>query len=149
MNEQGETADHRTSGNEGSVVRQVTMFSLALLGVLATGGWYLRNGSFACSILIGGLLVNGSFWLLQKDARRLMQRVSEADGAAGAGPNVEKTRFILRSLGRLVVLGLLLFVLASQVTIDVIGLTLGFATVMVSVVIIGVRAGKHRMPSKV
>jgi len=109
------------------------------------GSYAVYGESFACSILIGGLLVNGSFWLLKKDAQRLMQRLSEADGSRD---NIEKTRFFLRSFARLLVLGLLLFVLASQVTINVIGLTLGFATVMVSVVIIGLSAGRCSVSSK-
>ena len=60
----------------------------------------------------------------------------------------EKTRFVLRALARLVVLGLLVFVAATKVPVNVIGLTLGFATVMVSVVIIGLGAGKCWVPSK-
>jgi hypothetical protein len=47
------------------------------------------------------------------------------------------------------VLGLLLFVLASKMTIDVIGLTLGLATVMCSIVIIGLIRKTSRLPSKV
>lgn len=149
MNKQGVTAAAQSSESDVSMVRQVILFSLLLLGVLVVGSWYFYDWLFARSILIGGLLVNGSFWLLKKDAQRLIQRLSEADGDAGPSGNFEKTRFFLRSFARLVVLGLLLFVLASQVTINVIGLTLGFATVMVSVVIIGLGAGRCWMPSKV
>jgi hypothetical protein len=145
MNEQGAPASARSSESDASVVRHVILFSLLLLGVLVAGSYAVYGESFACSILIGGLLVNGSFWLLKKDAQRLMQRLSEADGLRD---NIEKTRFFLRSFARLLVLGLLLFVLASQVTINVIGLTLGFATVMVSVVIIGLSAGRCSVPSK-
>jgi hypothetical protein len=145
MNEQAAPAGVRSSENDASVVRHVVLFSLLLLGVLGAGSYAVYGESFACSILIGGLLVNGSFWLLKKDAQRLMQRLSEADGASD---NIEKTRFFLRSFARLLVLSLLLFVLASQVTINVIGLTLGFATVMVSVVIIGLSAGRCSVPSK-
>lgn len=130
------------------VIRRVMICSGTLLVLLVVGCWWFCDGSFVQSIVIGGLLVNGSFWLLKKDAQRLIQRVSEADGPSGAGVNMEKTRFFLRSLARLVVLGLLLFVLASQVVINAIGLTLGFATVMVSVVIIGVGTGKCWLPSK-
>jgi len=145
MNEQDVPAGARSSERDASVVRRVILFSLFLLGVLVAGSYGVYGESFACSILIGGLLVNGSFWLLKKDAQRLMQRLSEADGSRD---NIEKTRFFLRSFARLLVLGLLLFVLASQVTINVIGLTLGFATVMVSVVIIGLSAGRCSVPSK-
>jgi hypothetical protein len=52
-------------------------------------------------------------------------------------------------VARFIILGLVLFVLASQVAIDVIGLTVGFATVMVSVVIIGLGVGRRWLPSKV
>ena len=135
----------RVADNEAIVVGRVTLFSGVLLVLLAAGGWWTFGWSFAQSVLIGGVLVNGSFWLLKKDAHRLIARVSEADGPA---VNMEKTRFFLRSFARLVVLGLLLFVLASQVTIHVSGLTLGFATIMVSVVIIGVSTGKCWAPSK-
>jgi len=149
MNEQGgqATGDRGGHGSSASLVRWVTVCSVLLLGVLAAGGWFFQGWSFARSLLIGGLLVNGSFWLLQKDARRLLQRIGETEGDAGV--NIEKTRFYLRSFARMIVLGLLLFVLASQVSINVIGLTLGFATVMVSVVIIGLSAGSRWMPSKV
>jgi hypothetical protein len=149
MNKQRVTAVVQSSENDASEVRLVMVFSLLLLGILVVGSWCFYDGLFARSILIGGLLVNGSFWLLKKDAQRLMQRLGETDGDVGPKENFEKTRFFLRSFARFVVLGLLLFVLASQVTINVIGLTLGFATVMVSVVIIGLSAGRRWMPSKV
>lgn len=148
MNERDQEAGVRVADNEAIVVGRVTLFSGVLLVLLAAGSWWTFGWSFAQSVLIGGVLVNGSFWLLKKDAHRLIARVSEADGPAGAAVNMEKTRFFLRSFARLVVLGLLLFVLASQVTIHVIGLTLGFATIMVSVVIIGVSTGKCWVPSK-
>jgi len=128
------------------MVRRVTVCSLLLLGVLAAVSCIVSDWPFACSVLIGGLLVNGSFWLLKQDAQRMMQRVAENEGAR---TNVEKTRFVLRSFARFIVLGLLLFVLASRVSINAVGLTLGLATVMVSVVIIGLSAGKYSMPSKV
>lgn len=139
MTEQAETAGVRANTNDTSIVRQVLVCGVLLMAVLVVVSWPLQGWIFARSILIGGLLVNGSFWLLKTDAQRLMQRIGDADGRV----NVEKTRFILRAFARFIVLGLLLFVLASQVAINAIGLTLGFATVMVSVVIIGLRAGKR------
>jgi hypothetical protein len=149
MSEQGAIMGGRTKESNVSAVWQVMVFSLFLLGALVVTSCYLYDWSFARSILIGGLLVNSSFWLLKKDAQRLIQKLGEAGGDSRAGINFEKTRFLLRSFARLIALGLLLFALASQVAINVIGLTLGFATVMVSVVIIGLSAGKCLMPSKV
>lgn len=135
-----------TDGNVNVVVRQVALCSMLMLGLLVTGSWYFQGWPFARSLLIGGVLVNGSFWLLKQDAQRLMQRIDMADGVSGV--SVEKTRFFLRFFARFTVLGLLLFTLASMVTINAIGLALGFATVMVSVVIIGLSTGKCLMPNK-
>jgi hypothetical protein len=147
MNKHISTACSPNVENSTVVLRQVMVFSWLLLAILAVGSWWMFDLQFAQSILLGGVLVNGSFWLLQKDAQRLLPRVSQAE--AGLVVNTEKTRFFLRSIARLVVLGLLLFVVASKVPINVIGLTLGFTTVMVSVVIIGLSAGKCWLPSKV
>lgn len=133
---------------ESLVVRRVLLCSGLLLLVLAAGGWYLHSLAFAGSVLIGGILANGSFWLLKNDIQRIMQRVVDAEGLENAALTFEKTRFFLRFYARLVVLGLLLFVLASRMTINVIGLTLGLTTVMFSVVIIGLSTGKCWRPSK-
>ena len=142
---ESDNARHGRGWANVEVVRRVTVCSALLVGVMAAGGYVLQGWVFARSLLIGGLLVNVSFWLLQKDSHRLLHRVGSGD----SGAEMEKTRFFLRFFARLVVLGLLLFVLASRISIDVIGLTLGLATVMVSVVIFGLSAGSRNLPSKV
>ena len=134
---------------EARLIRRVLIASGLLLVVLAAGGWYFSGWIFARSVLLGGLLVNGSFWLLKTDIQRLMKRIGNVDGRQNTAFTFEKTRFFLRFYARLVVLGLLLFVTASQVTINVIGLTLGLATIMFSVVIIGLSTGKWCLPRKV
>lgn len=132
-----------------AVLRRVIVCSAVLMGILVVGGWLVVDWPFARSLLIGAVLVNGSFLLLKRDAQRLMQRVSLAETTETVVINAEKTRFFLRTCARLIVLGLLLFSLASQVPIDVIGLTLGCATIVVSIVIIGLSANKCWTPSKV
>ncbi|MDR2551497.1 MAG: ATP synthase subunit I [Desulfobulbus sp.] len=133
--------------SDSMIVRKVTVGSMVLLAALVAGGYMLQGWIFARSLLIGGLLVNGSFWLMQKDTRRLLRRIGEIGGEAVIAS--EKTRFFLRSFGRLIVVGLLLFALASRISIDAVGLVVGFATVMVSVVIIGLSAGRRWSPDKV
>jgi len=147
MDEREDGPGPNADQDDALLVRRVTVGSLVLLAVLAVGGYVLQGWVFAQSLLIGGLLVNGSFWLMQRDTRRLLRRIGETDGNAVV--NAEKTRFLLRSFGRLVVLGLLIFALASRMEIDAIGLVAGLATVMVSVVIIGLSAGRCWSPDKV
>jgi hypothetical protein len=148
MNKQDKAAGGNASAVEAQLVWRVMIFSGLLLVVLTTGSWYISGWFFARSVLIGGLLVNGSFWLLKTDVQRLMQRVGGVDGNPGSAFTFEKTRFFLKFYARLVVLGLLLFVVASQVAINVIGLTLGLTTVVFSVVIIGLSTGRGSTPSK-
>ncbi|MCL2458674.1 MAG: ATP synthase subunit I [Desulfobulbus sp.] len=147
MDEQENGAGPNADQKNALIVRQVTVGSMVLLAALVTGGYLLQGWIFARSLLIGGLLVNGSFWLMQKDTRRLLRRIGETGGDSVI--NIEKTRFLLRSFGRLVVVGLLLFALASRMPIDAIGLVVGFATVMVSVVVIGLSARGRWSPDKV
>jgi len=147
MDEQENGAGPDADQSNALLIRKVMAGSLALLAVLATGGYVLQGWVFAQSLLIGGLLVNGSFWLMQRDTRRLLGRIGETDGAAVI--NAEKTRFLLRTFGRLVVLGLLIVALAARMPIDAIGLVVGLATVMVSVVIVGLGAGRRWSPDKV
>lgn len=135
--------------NEVSVLKRVVICSCVLVGVLVIGAWYVVDWPFARSLLIGAVLVNASFLLLKRDAQRLMQKVSMAEASEPIMVSAEKTRFFLRTCARLIVLGLLLFVLAAHITIDVIGLTLGCATIVVSIVIIGLGASKCWTPSKV
>ena len=142
-------AAERFGMNGASLIHQVMTCSIFLLCLMVAGGWSFHGWPFAQSILIGGVLVNGSFLLLQRDVLRLMERVGMSEEGVATGVNVEKTRFFLRSVARFIVLGLLLFVLASQVPINAIGLTLGLATIMVSVVIIGMRVGRREMSRKV
>jgi hypothetical protein len=148
MNSNGNACDEIAPGFDTSVVRQVMIVSGMLLTVLVLVGWYVCSWPFARSILFGGVLANGSFWLLKNDIQHLMQRVSAANGSQAGSFTFEKTRFFFKFYARLVVLGLLLLVLASQVAIDVIGLTLGLATVMISVVIIGLSTGKRWLSKK-
>nr|WP_320011396.1 ATP synthase subunit I [uncultured Desulfobulbus sp.] len=146
MNEHVPTTSSSQAEPEDGMLRRVMVLSWLLLGVMTACGWGLYNWQFAQSMLLGGILVNGSFWLMKRDTQRLMQKISQAE--AGMVVHTEKTRFFLRSFARLIVLGLLLFAVAGRVPINVIGLTLGFTTVMVSVVIIGLSTYKCWLPSK-
>lgn len=130
-------------------IRRIKVFSLVLLLLLAGCSWLFSSWFFTRSVLIGGLLVNISFWLLQRDIQRLLHKVSESENRHVSMIRAQKTQFMLKFFARLVILFLLFAVLASRMTIDMIGLTLGLTTVLFSVVIIGLSTGLCRMPSKV
>ncbi|MGI6656589.1 MAG: ATP synthase subunit I [Desulfobulbus sp.] len=144
----GEKTLRRAEDDGSAVIGRVARIGVALMLVFAAGGWFLRGQDFALSVLLGGALINISFFLLSRDVRRLMQQVSAEGEAAASSMGIAKMRFVLRSMARFVVLFLLLGALALHMTIDVIGLTLGLTTVAAGVVITGLGARRGRLPNK-
>lgn len=132
------------SESEQLVRRILTVAALLALG-MAGLGWYFVGSQFAISILLGAALACGSFYLLQRDIRQLMERLSTDTETAGAISGMEKARFMIKSLGRFTVLALLLFAVAAQMTVHPVGLVLGLATIMLSVVLVGVAVRKKRL----
>ncbi len=127
---------------ENVLLRSIMVFSLSALAVFVAGGWFLYNWTLAQSIIAGGILANGSFYLLKKDIEQLVGRVSAAGSAFGGVKRVEKVRFVMKFYARLIVLGLLLFVLATKIHINMIGLVIGLSTVMLSVVVVVLSKGR-------
>ncbi len=126
------------------ILRRVMICQWVLLLVMVVAGWFLVNRKFGQSVFVGGVLGNGSFWLMQLDAKRLIGRIAQSEHLKSA----EKIRFILRSFARLTVFGLLMFVAAVKIPINVIGLVAGLSVVVVSVIVIGLGAGRYRPVNK-
>lgn len=127
---------------ENAILLSILQVSLLILAVFIAGGWYLYDWVFAQSIIAGGVLANGSFFLLKRDVEQVITRVSTTGGSFRGIKAMEKVRFFIKFYARLIVLGLLLFVLATKVRIDMIGLALGLSTVMLSVIVVVMSKGK-------
>lgn len=146
MSENGTSAPQGVPA-EAKLIHRVTVLGWLLTVAFALGSWPLLGIAFTRSVLLGGLLANASFWLLKFDIRRLMHRVSSNPHHAVAG--VEKVRFFVQFFARILILGLLLFVMAARMAVDVAGLCLGLGTVMLSVVLIGLGQRMLERPKKV
>ena len=142
MNSQMEKQKAMQSEPENIVLYSILQVSLLMLAVFVAGGWFLVDWSFALSIVAGGILANGSFFLLKRDIEQVIGRVSAAGGSFKGVKSMEKVRFFVKFYARLIVLGLLLFVLATKVHIDMIGLVIGLSTVMLSVVVVVLSKGR-------
>ena len=118
------------------LLAQVQRFNWLLLGVLVAGSWYLASWHVAQSVLIGGILANGSFFLLRRDINQFMDNFSQAGMNWTAVKKIEKVRFFLKFYGRLAVLAVILYLLITRISIDVIGLVIGLSSVMCSVVVV-------------
>ncbi len=124
------------------LLRMIQQFNLLMVAVFTAGSWYIIDWTLAQSVLIGGLLASGSFYLLKRDIEQLIDRVASAGDQAKGVKKMEKVRFFLKFYARLTVLGLLLFVLTTKISINMIGLVIGLSTVMLSVVIVVLARGR-------
>lgn len=113
------------SSNEVEVsIRRVEILSWTLLLAMTIAGWFIFDPEVGWSLLVGGALVNISFWLLKRDLVRLL-----TGSLIGA-----KARFLLKYYARLTVLAVVFFLLIKNVPLNVLALLVGLSTVMVSIV---------------
>ena len=124
------------------MLRMVQQFNLLMVVVFTLGSWYIIDWTLARSVLIGGVLASGSFFLLKRDIEQLIDRVASAGSQTKGVKKMEKIRFFLKFYARLLVLGLLLYALTTKVSINMIGLVIGLSTVMLSVIIVVLARGR-------
>ncbi len=125
------------------IFRTIGLVSLGLTVGFAGAGLALRGSVFGLSVLLGSLLVNGSFLLMKRDARQILDRVAaSAPGEVRTVQRLERVRFVFKFYARLIVLGLLLFVASTRMQLDMIGVAVGLSTVMLSVVLVVLAGGR-------
>ncbi len=127
---------------EETLLRMVQQFSLLMTVVFTAGSWYQVDWFMARSVLIGGVLAYGSFLLLMRDARQIIDRVSRSGEHAKAVQKMEKIRFLFKFYAKLCVFGLVLYALSRNIDLHMIGLVLGLSTVMLSVIIVVLSRGR-------
>ncbi len=128
---------------EERILQSIQRVSLILTVVFAGGGFYIWGSMFAQSVLIGSLLVNGSFWMLKRDAEQILGRVASSDpDAVRTVQKMERVRFVFKFYAKLIVLGLLLYAVSTRMQLNMIGVALGLSTVMLSVIGIVLSGGR-------
>ncbi len=140
MNEQIDTNKPDDSGM--AILRMVQQFNLIIIAVFTAGSWYIIDWNLAQSVLIGGALASISFFLLKRDAEQLIEQVAAAGQTAMTVRALGSSAFMVKFYARLVVLGLLLYVLTTKIDINMIGLVIGLSTVILSVIIVVLTRGR-------
>lgn len=137
----GQEQAARVAAAGSDLLAQVQRFSWLLLVGLLVGAWYLSSWPMARSVLLGGILANGSFFLLRRDINQFMDNFSQSGLNWTGVQKLEKVRFFLKFYGRLAVLAVILYLLVTRISLDVIGLVIGLSTVMCSVVVVVLSKG--------
>lgn len=107
--------------------------SYLVLLALAGAAWLLASPPAAISVLIGGFTVILSFQWLKRDALRLARNPAKR----------EKVKFMLKCLGRLVVLGVLFFFLVRYQTLHIPGFLVGLATTQIGITLAAISRAKR------
>ncbi|MEW6595407.1 MAG: ATP synthase subunit I [Thermodesulfobacteriota bacterium] len=95
---------------------------LALAG-LTVAAWLGFSGFVAGSVLVGGVIANASFFMLQRDLTRLL----------GGNLTAAKARFFMRYYVRLGFVVVILFLLVYFRQVHVVGLLIGLSTVLLGI----------------
>ncbi len=128
---------------EGRILRSIQRVSLLLTVIFAGVGFFVWGGLFAQSVLVGSLLVNGSFWMLKRDAEQILSRVVTSNpDMVRTVQRMERVRFVFKFYAKLIVLGLLLYAVSTRMQLNMIGVALGLSTVMLSVIGVVVSGGR-------
>lgn len=104
-------------------LRLVQWVNWLALGTLVVAAWFGYSGFVARSVLVGGLIANGSFFFLKRDLTRLL----------GGDLTAAKARFFMRYYVRLGFVVVLLFLLVYYRQVQVVGLLVGLSTVLLGI----------------
>jgi hypothetical protein len=115
--------------DERLTLKKIQLYSWVILLIMTGSGWFFAEGNLiAGSIIIGGIVANISFWLLEKDLSRLLQ------GELAA----VKARFFIKYYARLAVVAVVLFLIIRYRAVDIMGLLAGLSTVFISIAVVAV-----------
>ena len=109
-------------------LRRIQLLSWILLGLLVGGAVVLFKAAIAQAVLVGGVLANTSFWLLQRDLL----------GVLAGDLAVVKVRFFIKYYARLSLLALVLFFLVKYGSLNIPALLVGLSVVFLSIAVVAV-----------
>jgi hypothetical protein len=98
--------------------------------ILATAAYFFMSRSFTLGIILGGIIVIVNFSFLQSTIIKAFQNT----------PAIKKKKFLLivKSFFRLLLLGIIIYVLLKYDLADPIGLAIGLSIIFFSIVSLGI-----------
>jgi hypothetical protein len=102
-----------------------------ILLILAALSYFLMSPAFTLGIILGGLIVIANFNFLQYTIR-------SAFSSEGTMMNKKKT-IVAQYYFRLAILGIIIYILATNKWVDMVGLFIGLSIVVINILITGIR----------
>ncbi len=111
--------------------KEIRTLNWLVLLVLSIAGYFLMSSVFTLGIILGGLIIIANFNLLQNT-------IVGAFGPAGMTRGRKKI-ILTKFYFRLVVAGIIIYILITRGWVDPLGLTIGLSTVVISIFCFGIR----------
>jgi len=124
------------------VLPRMQSASWSILAVMVIASTLVVSIQFAFSVLAGGVISIGSFWLSQRDVVRMAANIT-------ASPTLEDRQaqarqgqkgYLLKFWLRLIIVGIGLFLLIKFKLVNIFGLILGLSTVVLGIAFVALGA---------
>ena len=126
-------------------LQRLQVLSWLFLLVLTVGSWIVVSWSFAWAVLAGGIISILSFLVSQKDVVGFLESFVPDQDEESEKKKIKKikTGLVIKFWFRLLIIGVILFLLIWSHRVNVIGLILGLSTVVCTVTVALLNVAGH------
>ena len=126
-------------------LQKMQTVSWVLLGILTCGGAIASTMSFALSVFAGGIISIGSLWVSHRDVLRIVDSITAESSPEDRQAQAQQGQkgYLLKFWLRLVIVGIVLFLLIKSGIVNIFGLILGLSTVVLAITLIAVTMAGH------
>jgi hypothetical protein len=127
-------------------LQKMQVVSWTALSVLTVGSAVFMSLAFGVSVLVGGIISISSFFVSNRDIIKLVESVTSISSPEDrkAQAQQEQKGYLLKFWLRIVIIGVVLFVLIKWQLVNIFGLILGLSTVVVAIILISMGvAGRY------
>ena len=114
-------------------LKRMLALSWVYLAVLAGGSWVMSSWSVAWGVLAGGVISIASFLLSYREVERFFERLKPDQKQSAEDAKKVNRGLIVKFWLRLLLIGVILFVLIKYSDVNILGLLLGLTTVVFTI----------------
>ena len=126
-------------------LQKMQIVSWLVLSVMSVGSAVFMSLAFGLSVLVGGIISISSFFVSNMDIMKLVESVTSISSPEDrkAKAQQEQKGYLLKFWLRIVIIGVVLFVLIKWQLVNIFGLILGLSTVVVAITLISISVAGH------
>jgi len=126
-------------------LQKMQVISWTLLAVMTLCSVVLVSPRFAWSVFAGGVVSICSFWVSNKDVLRLIDSVTSLSSLEDRKAQAQQGQkgYLLKFWIRIVLIGIVLFLLINSKAVNIFGLILGLSTVVLAIIFIALNMARH------